>query len=161
MTLGEFIEANNRLENYYGKEYTTEQRQIMYEELKNINLEKYKKIISKCLRACKYLPKIVDIVEASMNMTGEMEEKKKREIYQCSKCEGTGYVFYTIFKNDGENKMPYTFAARCNCNNSVYANSKVPSIEELGIQVSKRENQVKDLTRDIKQIKKEILNQVK
>ena len=42
MILGEFIEATSRLEQYFGKEYTNEQRQIMFEELSKMPLEKFK-----------------------------------------------------------------------------------------------------------------------
>lgn len=160
MQLSEFIQATGRLETYYDKELTTEQMQIMYEELKNLSLERYTMLISKCLKTCKYMPKIADIIAANSELIGQVDEEEKREIIPCNKCDGTGYVFYTQFKTNGNIRIPYTFAARCNCENAKYANIKVPSYEELGIEVSNRINQLKDISRGIEQIRKNLLKDV-
>ena len=58
MQINEFIEASNRMERYYDKEYTSEQRQIMYEELKDWNINRYRKAVSIAIRNCKFLPKL-------------------------------------------------------------------------------------------------------
>ena len=158
MQLDEFIQATNRLETYYGKELSTDQMQIMYEELKNLSIDRYIKLISKCLKTCKYLPKIADIVSANMEMIGEVSEEEKRQIVPCKKCDGTGYVAYSKFIMNGNERIPYTFFARCNCENAKYANQKIPSYEELGIKISNRLNQIKDTNRSIEKIKKEIAN---
>ncbi len=62
MEINEFIETTSRLEQYFDKEYSNEQRQIMYEELKNMPVEKYKELVDECLKKCKYLPKLADIL---------------------------------------------------------------------------------------------------
>ena len=160
MQLDEFIEATGRMEIYYGKELTTEQMQIMFEELKYLNIESYKKLISKCLKTCKYMPKIADIIEANINLAGEVKKEVQREKICCNKCDGTGYVFYTVFMDNGNTRIPHTYAARCDCKNAIYANSKVPSINELGIQISSRINQIKDTTRSIEYIKKDLIQKV-
>lgn len=157
MQLNEFIQATNRLETYYGKELSTEQMQIMYEELKALSLERYVKLISKCLKTCKYMPKIADILDANNDLAEEVAEEEKREVTPCKKCDGTGYVFYTQFKTNGNVRIPYTFAARCTCENAKYANIKVPTFEELGIKVSNRINQLKDTGRGIEQIKENLI----
>ena len=45
MQINEFIEATSKLETYYGKEYSTEQRSIMYDELKDFDLNRYRQLI--------------------------------------------------------------------------------------------------------------------
>ena len=50
MTNAEFIQATTRLENYYGKEYTTEQLKIMFDFLRGWTVEKYMKAINFCLK---------------------------------------------------------------------------------------------------------------
>ena len=157
MQINEFIEATGTLEKYYNKEFSTEQRQIMYEELKHLSLDRYRQLISKCLRTCKYMPKISDIIEAEMALIGEVKEDK-REIFPCTKCDGSGYVLYTKFKTNGNTRIPYTYAARCDCENAKYANQKIPSYLELGITVSTRINQVKDTHRSIESIKSDLIN---
>ena len=160
MKLDEFIEATNRLENYYGKEVSAEQSQIMFEELEKLSIEKYRKLISKCLRTCKYMPKIADILEANNELVGEVTEEKK-QIIPCSKCDGTGYVVYTKFIANGNERIPYSYAARCTCENGKNANQKVPTYEELGIKISNRINQIKDTTRSIEKIKENLVNSFK
>ena len=160
MKLDEFIEATNRLENYYCKELSAEQSQIMFEELEKLSIEKYRKLISKCLRTCKYMPKIADILEANNELVGEVTEEKK-QIIPCSKCDGTGYVVYTKFIANGNERIPYSYAARCTCENGKNANQKVPTYEELGIKISNRINQIKDTTRSIEKIKENLVNSFK
>lgn len=159
MQISEFIEATGILEQYYGKELTNEQRQITYEQLKNLNIERYRKLISKCLQTCKYMPKIADIIAAEAELKNEVTPEENKQIYPCSKCDGTGYVLYTKFITNGDVRLPYTYAARCLCKNAdLYASKKVPTYEELGISVSNRINQVKDTMRKIEDVKKELIN---
>lgn len=157
MQINEFIEATGRLETYYGKDFSTEQRQIMFEEMKDFSIERYKKLISKCLKTCKYMPKIADIFAANLDLAGEIGEKENREIYSCNKCDSTGYVLYTQFRTNGNVRIPYTYAARCDCENAKYVNQKVPTYEELGIKVSNRLNQLKDTTRSMEQLKERLV----
>lgn len=158
MQINEFIEATSILEQYYGKDLTNEQRQIMYAELKDLSVERYKKLISKALRTCKYMPKIADIIAANIEIIDADNNDEKREIIPCDKCEGTGLVLYTKFINNGEQRYPYTYAARCDCGNSKYVSQKIPSCDELGIKVSNRINQVKDISRNVESIKASIAN---
>ena len=160
MTLGEFIEANNRLESYYEKEYTTEQRQIMYEELKNLSVERYKKVIAQCIRTCKFMPKIADIVKANMEIVENRNIEETRNRFECDKCNGTGYVAFTKIIQDGNKVIPYVYSARCVCENANYVNVKVPNFKELGVEVSNRINQVRNTIRDIDEIRRVLLKKV-
>ena len=157
MQINEFIEATGRLETYYGKELTTEQMQIMFEELKNISIDRYVKLISKCLRKCRTMPRISDIISANMELSGETGQEEKRQVMPCSKCDGSGYVLYTKYIANGSIRIPYTFAARCDCENAQYVNSKVSTYKEFGIEISNRVNQVNDISRSIERIKENFI----
>lgn len=123
----EFIEATTRLEQYYEKTYTKEQLHIMYEELKNIAVDRYKKAIVQIIRNQKYLPKISDILEVSNEIPKEVKEIEKTN---CEKCKGTGYVLY---KKKVNNSL-YEYGALCDCGNAPEYNGKdyyIPHIENI------------------------------
>lgn len=151
MILSEFIEATSRLENYYEKEYTDEQRRIMFDELNKLSIERYRKVISKCIRSCKFLPKVADLIKANGDII-ETGENKGITKYECDKCNQTGYVIYTKIIQDGGRAIPYTYALRCICKNGENANQKVPTYEEMGIEIADSLTQVKNAI-DIKNLK--------
>lgn len=126
MQVGEFIEATSRLENYYGKEYTKEQRQIMFQELKNLTIERYKRVIVKIIREDKYLPKVADILEKNREIGYEKEEE---EIVDCKICKGVGLLTY---KKEFEGLI-YTYACRCSCQNGLRKSNKIPFATEIGV----------------------------
>lgn len=154
MQLDEFIEATNILERYYGKELSTEQMKIMYDILKDFGVERYKKVLVKCLKTCKYMPKIADIFAANNELSGQVQQEENTVKETCNKCEGTGYVFYTKFLVNGTTRYPYTYVSRCTCKNSRYANQQVPTYQEVGISIGTRSEQIKDKMRCIEIIKK-------
>ncbi|MBQ9659162.1 MAG: hypothetical protein IJV31_10460 [Clostridia bacterium] len=116
MQISEFIEATSRLETYYDKEYLKEQRQIMFEELKNINIERYRKLISEAIKKCKYLPKVADFIEIN-NTTLYTQVAEEKDIVECEKCNNTGYLLYRKMKKNGNKDLFYTYAAICTCGN--------------------------------------------
>ncbi len=148
MTNTEFVEASNKLENYYEKEYTTEQLRIMFEELKELSVERYRKIINKCLRTCKFLPKIADIIKANNELIDNIQTHQENTV-ACEKCDGTGLVMYVKYKINGANKIPYTFAARCTCENANRLSEQIPRYCDLGIEIGTRKQQIEDVYRKI------------
>lgn len=116
MTQGEFIEATARLENYYDKEYTNEQRRIMFEELSALPIERYKKLITVVIRKSKYLPKIADIFEA--NIEEPYTNNSQKELIECKQCKSTGYILYTKIIKNGNEELKYTYGAVCKCGNA-------------------------------------------
>ena len=79
MTNAEFIQATTRLENYYDKEYTTEQLKIMFDFLRGWTVEKYMKAINFCLKNNKFLPKIADLTNAEID-NNQVQNKEKQSI---------------------------------------------------------------------------------
>lgn len=135
MEINEFIEATNKLEQYYEKEYTTEQRQIMFEQVKDMSANKYIKAIGSCIRNCKFIPKLVDILKAASEIDNANYEKK-REYFPCKTCQGKGFVRYTKILQ--ENGYEYEYACRCTCKNADYYSKKIPTFEDLGIHPGER-----------------------
>lgn len=117
MTRSEFVEATSRLEQYYAKEYTTQQLQVMFEELNNLTIERYRVLISAVIRKSKYLPKVADIFEANIEepYTNSQPEQEKKE---CQKCNGTGYLIYTKIIKDGNRELRNQYACICTCGNA-------------------------------------------
>lgn len=135
MELNEFIETTSKIEKYFEKEYTTEQSQIMFEQVKNMSAERYLKAVNGCIRNCKFMPKLADILKASSEIDN-VDYSKKREHTPCKICGGRGFVRYSkILQETG---YEYDYACRCNCNNGDYYSKKIPTFEELGIQPGDR-----------------------
>lgn len=118
MEINEFIKANSRLEQYYDKEYSEEQRKIMFDRLKNISVKDYIKAINICLEKCKFLPKIADIKSALAEPNYATQNSQKIEFVKCDKC-NNGFVKY--YKKIDNNTVPmeYEYIALCTCENGL------------------------------------------
>ena len=116
MQISEFIEASTRLEKYYDKEYSTEQRQIMYEELRGMSVDRYKQLISALIRKNKFLPKIADFIET--NREEACMATNETEKIDCKKCNSTGYLIYRKKVKDGSKELEYEYAYLCECKNA-------------------------------------------
>ncbi|MBR6688772.1 MAG: hypothetical protein IKL68_02010 [Clostridia bacterium] len=144
MTRSEFIEATSRLEQYYDKEYNTQQLQIMYEELSNFDVNRYRQLISAVIRKSKFLPKVADIIGANAEEPYTNSNADK-EVVDCNKCKGTGYVLYTKLIDNGVGKFKNIYGAVCSCGNAKQykgwevndsehrTNFYTPLAQELGI----------------------------
>jgi len=128
MTNGEFIEATSRLEKYYEKEFSIEQQRIMFEELREVSVEKYKKAITYCIRNNKFIPKVSDILNA-INEVKTIVAKETTRI-ECKKCKGVGYVPYYKKIDNGGKEIIYQFFAVCDCGNEKrYDGTTISDIE--------------------------------
>lgn len=112
MTIEEFIETTKQIENYYGKEYTEEQKKIIFDNLKILPIARYRMIVAQIFRICQYMPNLAKIIEIN-NLT--KYEPKKEERTDCKKCNGNGYIVYKKEIEDGEKKWLCDYVARCNC----------------------------------------------
>lgn len=112
MKIEEFFEVVQEMENFYGKEMTTEQKKIWYENLKNIGATRFRYIIANLYKTSKFLPKLADIFEMNISI-GRTEEKKEEQKNgeKCNKCNNTGYIFYKQIINGYQ----YEFVAICSC----------------------------------------------
>lgn len=116
MEVKEFIELTNKLEKYYDKEYTEEQRKIMYSRLKDLSKKEFNRAINIVLDTCKYLPKIADIRTALSVPNNSVENKPEIDFVKCNKCDN-GFVQYFKKIKDGEKTLQYAYVALCDCEN--------------------------------------------
>lgn len=130
MTNPEFITTTRKLEQYFAKDYTAEQLKIMFEELKDLPLERYKQIIANIIRTERFLPKIADFLEINAKLPKIVSDEKKEE---CLRCQATGIVVYRKLIKQGNEEVFYQFGARCICSNGEKLSKNIPSVLEIGI----------------------------
>lgn len=117
MQINEFIDITNRVETYFAKEYSIEQRKIMFEELEYLSTERYGQLVSTVIKNCKFLPKVADFIEADREETYINHDDTKTKI-ECKKCNGTGYLIYTKVIRDGNREYKNQYACICSCGNA-------------------------------------------
>lgn len=86
MQISEFIQSTSQLEKYFKKEYTEQQRQIMFEQLKDLDIAQYKRAITIALGKCKFLPRVAELKEFSID-NRERKEKFKHLYKNLEWCE--------------------------------------------------------------------------
>lgn len=135
MTQSEFVEVTTRIENYFDKEYTSEQRKIMYDNLKDWNKDKYVRAANYCIRNSKYLPKIADLTNKDINATA-VQNRPEIKFIKCDKC-SDGFVRYFKFIKNGTKTLKYEYMALCTCENGRMQKEinkyNLPTAAELGI----------------------------
>lgn len=138
MNLQEFIQVTARAEKYYDKEYTNEQKKIMYDILKNWTVQEYSKAITYCIENCKYLPKIADIKQIKVDYKPNYtQEQDNFEYVKCEKCKNTGFIRY-YKKLD---QYTYEYVALCTCENGKHYKQNgygiLKFIPEIGLDMHK------------------------
>ena len=126
MQISEFIEETSKIEQYFVKELDDYQREIWYNELKDIDLNRYRQIIRQVFRKCKFMPKLADILDINDTLPYTQNVNKQRQVVDCKECKGLGVILYTKKINDGG--RDYTYAARCSCANGlefIYDGTKI------------------------------------
>jgi len=130
MIISEFVEITSEIEKFYDKELTLGQRNIWFEELKNINKERYRQISREIYKTQKFMPKLADIIEINKNLPS-LTSSDDGKICECKRCNSTGIIIYKKIV-DG---YTYDFGARCNCKNGLKLSKTIPSINEIGITI--------------------------
>ena len=114
MTLEEFTEVKQEIENFYDKKIPDEQKKIWFNELKGMDIKRFKYVVSQVYRTCKFLPKLADIIEINTNL-GYSQIKKEEKRIKCDKCKNTGYITYWKNIKNGDKEIPCEFIAICSC----------------------------------------------
>lgn len=113
MKINEFTEIIEQVERFYNKEIPEEQKQIMFNELKNMEVTRFKYIISQHYRTSPYLPKLPDILEINKKLGYAKTNNNKNK---CKDCNGTGYILYKKEIDNGTGgKIVNTYGAICKC----------------------------------------------
>lgn len=114
MKIEEFMNEVKKIENFYDKELSDEQKQVWFKELRYIELPRFKYIETQIYKTLKFMPKLADIVEINANL-GYSQMKKEEQKVNCKKCNGTGYIVYKKLIDNGTSKLEYNFGAICSC----------------------------------------------
>lgn len=117
MKIDEFMKEIEEMQNFYKpKEPVSDtEKKVMFENLKNMKIERFKYIINHFYKTSKFMPKLSEILEINRTIgysTSQVEYKNKKI---CSKCKNTGYIVYTKIIVDNDRKLPYEFMAICEC----------------------------------------------
>lgn len=119
MEISEFIEETSKIERFFEKELDKFQRDMWYQELKNMPINRYRQVVNKSFSKCKFMPKLADIILIQEELPYAQNTNIQREKVECSKCKGNGYILYKKILQDAGRNIEYTFAARCNCQNGL------------------------------------------
>lgn len=136
MEINEFIQATNKLEKYYDKEYTEEQRKIMFDRLKDLSIKEYNRAINNVIDKCKFLPKISDIKQGLTENNNQVTNQPEINFVKCEKC-NEGFVRYFREISGGTRKLKYEYVALCDCENGKKQKEingyDIPFINEIGL----------------------------
>lgn len=155
MTNKEFMQYTQEIENFYGQKLSDVEKNVWYENLKFMTIERFNYIIAEIYKTNKFMPKLAEILEIHKSLGYTTIDEQIEVEGDCKKCGDTGYVTYTKIINN----MPYTYVAVCDCGRQKRYDGKqctnprnrsdyyVPTLAELGIDI--RDNkptkqQVKD-----------------
>lgn len=116
MEIKEFVDAVNKLEKYYDKEYTPEQRKIMFDRLKNLNIKEFNRAVNYIIDNSKYLPRVADFKFALSQPNNLSINKTEIDFVKCNRCD-CGFIQYFKDIKDGDKILKYPFIALCDCEN--------------------------------------------
>ena len=114
MQITEFMQETMKLEKFYAKEMEQYEKDIWYQELKNMPVNRYSQIIKKAFSQCKFMPRLADIVAINKEMISSINNQNQTSKVGCNKCNGDGVIKYY---KDIEGKT-YEYFARCICQNA-------------------------------------------
>lgn len=126
MKIDEFMEETKKLERFYSKELTEEQKKIWFENLKKLTLLRYQYIIGVIYRKNKYFPSLADIIQLNDELGMKQKETKYKQ-EKCDICSGRGVIRYIKKINE----IDYEYVCRCNCGNSLKFMG-LPTMEQVG-----------------------------
>lgn len=142
MNKKEFIQYIQELEHFYGQELNDTEREIWFNNLKFMTVERFNYIIAEIYKVNKFMPKLAEILEMHRSIPYVENIQKDVKGY-CEKCDDTGYVTYTKLVNN----RPYMFMAVCDCGrHSRYDGTKInderhrseyymPTASETGLEI--------------------------
>ena len=143
MNKKEFIDYIKELENFYGQPLNDTEREVWFENLKFMTIQRFNYIIAEVYKTNKFMPKLSEIlaIHKSIPYTAMQEQVKAKG--NCPKCGNAGYVIYTKLV-DGHS---YQFTAVCDCGRQQRYDGRqcadaknqsdyyIPTITEIGIEV--------------------------
>ena len=147
----EFKDYIDQIQNFYGQKLNETERDIWYENLKFMSIERFNYILSEIYKTNKFMPRLADILQVHKQIPYTAKKEEKEVKSSCKKCNGTGYVFYTKEINNKK----YKYSAVCDCGRCERYDGKkcadpknksnyyIPTIAETGLEI--KENRPTDV----------------
>lgn len=139
----DFIQYVQEIERFYGQRLNDKEREVWYESLKFMTLERFNYIIAEIYKTNKFMPKLSDVMDMHKQIPYTTATPQKEVNGHCEKCNDTGYIIYTK-EIEGH---PYKYAAVCDCGRQNRYDGKtiqderhrseyyVPTLDEIGLEV--------------------------
>lgn len=155
----EFMLYTQEIEHFYNQKLSDVEKDIWYENLKFMPVERFNYILSEIYKTNKYMPRLAEILQIHKSIP--YEEKTEKNTQDCEKCNNTGYIIYTKIVDN----KPYRYAAVCECgrqrrydgrtienlkNKSDYY---IPTVQEIGLKVSNTRPSDEDLIKSMNILK--------
>ena len=156
----EFVDYITELENYYNQKLNDTEKEIWYNSLKFMTVERFNYILSQLYEVNKFMPKLSEVLDMHKQIP-YTAKKEEREIKSgCKKCNGTGYVFYTKEINNKK----YKYSAVCDCGRCERYDGKkcadpknksnyyIPTIAETGLNIQENKPTNNEIVRSMKML---------
>ena len=139
----DFIQYVQEIERFYGQRLNDKEREVWYESLKFMTLERFNYIIAEIYKTNKFMPKLSDVMDMHKQIPYTTATPQKEVSGHCEKCNDTGYIIYTK-EIEGH---PYKYAAVCDCGRQNRYDGRtiqderhrseyyVPTLDEIGLEV--------------------------
>jgi DNA-directed RNA polymerase subunit M/transcription elongation factor TFIIS len=143
MTNKEFVQYTQELENFYGQKLNDTEKNVWYESLKFMTIERFNYIIAEIYKINKFMPKLSEIIDMHKQIPYTQATQQKEVKGHCEKCGDTGYIIYTKLVEG----KPYQYATVCDCGRQNRYDGRtiqdekhrsdfyVPTIDEIGLDV--------------------------
>ena len=150
----------DQIENFYGQTLNGVERDIWYENLKFMSLERFNYILSEIYKTNKFMPKLADILQVHKQIPYTAQKEEREIKNDCKKCNGTGYVSYI---NEIINRK-YQYAAVCDCGRrEKYDGTKctdaknksnyyIPTITEIGLNIQENKPTNDEIVKSMKML---------
>lgn len=150
----------DQIENFYGQTLNGVERDIWYENLKFMSLERFNYILSEIYKTKKFMPKLADILQVHKQIPYTAQKEEREIKNDCKKCNGTGYVFYIKEINNRK----YQYAAVCDCgrrekyNGTKCTDAKnksnyyIPTITEIGLNIQENKPTNDEIVKSMKML---------
>ena len=156
----EFVDYITELENYYNQKLNDTEKEIWYNSLKFMTVERFNYILSQLYEVNKFMPKLSEVLDMHKQIP-YTAKKEEREIKSgCKKCNGTGYVFYTKEINNKK----YKYSAVCDCGRCERYDGKkcadpknksnyyIPTIAETGLNIQENKPTNNEIVKSMKML---------
>lgn len=154
----EFVDYITELENYYNQKLNDTEKEIWYNSLKFMTVERFNYILSQLYEVNKFMPKLSEVLDMHKQIPYTAKKEEKEVKSSCKKCNGTGYVFYT--KEISGKK--YKYSAVCDCGRCERYDGKkcadpknksnyyIPTIAETGLNIQENKPTNNEIVKSMK-----------